>query len=116
VIPVVYEGQLVAAATAERAFPGAALLQLDDYDPVLRFVMAMCLYAMDVEAGVFPGPYREDAAAAFARARLMPRELFACWMAQADERIAHRFGRHTPAHTHRGDHAAVQHRKCKEGR
>jgi hypothetical protein len=54
--------------------------------------MAMCLFAMDVEAGALPGPYREHAAAAFARARLMPRELFVAWLAQPDETIADRFG------------------------
>jgi hypothetical protein len=68
VIPVVYEGQLVAGATADRAYPSAALLDLPVDHPVLRFAMAMCLYAMDVEAGTLPGPYREHAAAEFARA------------------------------------------------
>jgi hypothetical protein len=91
-IHVTYRGQLVAAATAERAYVSAPLLERGSGDAQLRFVLAMCMYAMDVDAGVLPGPYGEDAAAAFARARLMPRREFVAWLDQADDRLAWRFG------------------------
>jgi hypothetical protein len=52
----------------------------------------MCLYAMDVEAAVLPGPYSDEAAAAFARAQLLPVREFAAWLDQPDEWLASRFG------------------------
>jgi hypothetical protein len=92
VISVTYRGRLVAAATAERTYVSAPLLERGTDGCKLRFVLAMCLYAMDVDAGVLPGPHSEDAAAMFARACLMPRSEFAAWLDQPDDRLAGRFG------------------------
>jgi hypothetical protein len=92
VIPVTYRGNLVAAANAERAYVSAPLLERGVADPALRFVLAMCLYAMDVEAAVLPGPYSDEAAAAFARAQLLPAREFAAWLNHPDEWLASRFG------------------------
>ena len=87
-----YLGQLVAAATAERAYISAPLLERGRKDPIVRFVLAMCMYAMDVDGGVLPGPDSDEAAAAFARARLLPSRDFATWLDRPDDQLAWRFG------------------------
>jgi len=91
VIPLTYRGQLVASATAERAYVSAPLLERGIEDPMLRFVLAMCMYAMNVDGGVLPGPDSDEAAAAFARARLLPRGEFTAWLDRPDDQLAWRF-------------------------
>src|SRR5512144_862552 len=72
-----YRGELAAIAGPRRLL--FACLDLDaapDSDPHRRFVLAMGLFAHDIERGRRRGPYTDAAAEAFARDRLMPEHAF----------------------------------------
>src|SRR5512144_2162169 len=72
-----YRGELAAIAGPRRLL--FACLDLDaapDSDPHRRFVLAMGLFAHDVERGRRRGPYTDAAAEIFARSRLMPEHAF----------------------------------------
>ena len=72
---VTYGGKTVAACTAQRFFLTDELAGRPPGDPELTFVVMMCAYAIDVAAGVLPGPYNESDARRYARACLIPDEL-----------------------------------------
>jgi hypothetical protein len=63
-----YEGQIAAIATARRAYLAPEIERLPDGHPDKRFVACMVLYAMEVQRGQLPGPFRQDEAEAFALA------------------------------------------------
>ena len=72
IVPVVYEGELVAAVSQARVHILAPwLLGRRVGDPELRFVAMMCAYAGQVLGGALPGPYRDDIAEEWARAALI---------------------------------------------
>src|SRR4051794_29249364 len=72
IVPVVYEGELVAAVSEARIHILAPwLLGRRGGDPELRFVAMMCAYAGQVMRGAVPGPYRDEFAEEWARAALI---------------------------------------------
>jgi len=60
---ITHNGELVAIVLADQAI-------IDDTLPASerRQVQAMCLYALEIQAGELPGPYTDDKANAYARA------------------------------------------------
>jgi hypothetical protein len=74
--PITHGGRVVACATANRIFLAAELERRLPGDPQLSFVLLMCCYAQDILTGALAGPYRDDDARAYARAELIPEELF----------------------------------------
>lgn len=52
----------------------------------------MCLYARDVQEGVLPGPYDQQAAEFFARSVLAPLDEFEQVAGRDDEQLAQHFG------------------------
>jgi hypothetical protein len=70
-----YQGRLVAVvAGGGGAIFDPRLEARGPYDPLLRFVAAMCRFAMEVELGLEPGPYTDERAERYARERLLPEE------------------------------------------
>ena len=72
---ITYRGRTVAACTRRRFFLSDDIADRDPNDPLVSFVIGMCLYAHLVAAGDAPGPYTDDAARAYARECLIPDEL-----------------------------------------
>jgi hypothetical protein len=72
---ITYCGRTVAACTRRRFFLSDDIADRDPNDPLLSFVIGMCLYAHLVAAGDAPGPYTDDDARAYARDCLIPDEL-----------------------------------------
>jgi hypothetical protein len=66
-----YRGTIAAIATARRAWLVPEIEELPDGHPDKRFVAFMVLYAMDVQRGDLPGPFRQEEAEAFAFAATM---------------------------------------------
>lgn len=62
---IVYEDRLVAVVMGEEAMIDDCVTPAE-----LRFVQAMCLYALEVAERARPAPYSEKAAAAYARRAL----------------------------------------------
>jgi len=62
---ITHNGELVAIVLADQAI-------IDDALPVSERsqVQAMCLYALQIQAGELPGPYTDDKANAYARAAM----------------------------------------------
>jgi hypothetical protein len=58
---IVYQGRLAAVVIAEEAILTDPLPEQDE-----RTVMAMCLYALEIAAGLHPGPYTDEKALAYA--------------------------------------------------
>ena len=73
--PITYRGRTVAACTRRRFFLSDDIADRDPNDPVVSFVIGMCLYARLIAAGDAPGPYSDDAARAYARECLIPDEV-----------------------------------------
>ena len=65
-ILVSYAGRPVATVGARRIHLMPNIEALPDGDPVLRFVAAMCAYALEISQGSVPGPYSDKAAHAYA--------------------------------------------------
>jgi hypothetical protein len=59
---IIYNGQLAAIVLANQAIIPEGLA-----DPDERTVKAMCLYALEVAAGLQPGPYSDERALQYAR-------------------------------------------------
>jgi len=59
---IVYRGRLAAVVIA-----GQAILTDPLPEPDERTVKAMCLYALEIAAGLYPGPYTDDHALEYAR-------------------------------------------------
>lgn len=59
---IIYNGQLAAIVLADQAIIPDGLAETDE-----RTVKAMCLYALEVAAGLQPGPYTDERALEYAR-------------------------------------------------
>ena len=59
---IVYRGKLAAVVVADQAILTDPLPEPDE-----RTVKAMCLYALEVAAGLQPGPYSDERALQYAR-------------------------------------------------
>jgi hypothetical protein len=73
--PITYRGRTVAACTRRRFFLADDIADRDVNDPIVSFVIAMCLYAHLVASGDAPAPYTDDDARAYARECLIPEEV-----------------------------------------
>jgi hypothetical protein len=73
--PITYRGRTVAACTRRRFFLADDIADRDATDPVVGFVIGMCLYAHLVASGDAPAPYTDDDARAYARDCLIPDEV-----------------------------------------
>jgi len=60
---IIYNGELVAVVLADQAILANDTLPEADE----RTVKAMCLYALEIDAGVHPGPYSDEKALEYAR-------------------------------------------------
>lgn len=87
-----YEGRVVATVGRTRAYLAPEIEQLPDADPLLRFVVMMCSYALDVAHGVLAGPYADATAALYARNALIDDAAFAALSLHEDAVIATRLG------------------------
>jgi len=72
---ITYRGQTVAVCSAERFVLTDALAARRPGDPEVTFIVFMCAYALDIAAGVLPGPYNDTEARRYAHACLIPHEL-----------------------------------------
>ena len=59
---IVYNGRLAAIVLADQAIIPDGLAESDE-----RTVKAMCLYALEIAAGLQPGPYTDERALEYAR-------------------------------------------------
>lgn len=59
---ILYEDRLAAVVVADQAILVDPLAESDE-----RTVMAMCLYALEIAAGLQPGPYSDQRALEYAR-------------------------------------------------
>ena len=59
---IVYRGRLAAVVLADQAILTDPLPEPDE-----RTVKAMCLYALEINAGLHPGPYTDQNAVEYAR-------------------------------------------------
>jgi hypothetical protein len=59
---IIYNGRLAAVVLADQAILTDLLPDGDEYT-----VKAMCLYALEIAAGVQPGPYTDEKALEYAR-------------------------------------------------
>ncbi len=64
---VTYGGKTVAVCTAQRFFLTDELAARPPGDPKLTFVVMMCAYALDMAAGILPGPLTRAEHAAISR-------------------------------------------------
>jgi len=71
-----YQGEIVAVAGATRAHLLLEVEERHDDDPVVRFVLAMCLYAGRLKGAEPSVPYDDERAEYFARALLMDDDEF----------------------------------------
>jgi hypothetical protein len=72
---ITYRGRTAAACTRRRFFLSDDIADRDPDDPLVSFVIGMCLYAHLVASGDAAGPYTDEAARAYARDSLIPDEL-----------------------------------------
>jgi hypothetical protein len=61
-------GEVVATAGAGRFHLGPQIEALPESDPLVRKVILMCVFALDVSSGEVEGPYTDARAEAFAKA------------------------------------------------
>lgn len=87
-----YHSTVVALVTPDRARLMPAVERLSELDAERRFVSAICLFAMQHEAGALIGRYHQAEAERFAREVLMPRDEFASLTALSDDSLAELFG------------------------
>jgi hypothetical protein len=59
---IIYQGRLAAVVVAEEAILTDPLPEPDE-----RTVKAMCLYALEINAGLLPGPYTDENALEYAQ-------------------------------------------------
>jgi hypothetical protein len=59
---IIYQGRLAAVVVAEEAILTDPLPEPDE-----RTVKAMCLYALEINAGLHPGPYTDENALEYAQ-------------------------------------------------
>jgi hypothetical protein len=62
---ILYQGRLAAIVLADQAILADELSEQDE-----RTVKAMCLYALEIDAGLRPGPYTDERALQYAQAAL----------------------------------------------
>jgi hypothetical protein len=60
--PITYRGRTVAACTRRRLFLADDIADRDARDPVVGFVIGMCLYAHLVASRDAPAPHTDDCA------------------------------------------------------
>lgn len=65
--PITYRGRLAAVAGARRFYLADEFERRSPGDPERGMVLFMCAYALDVAAGVAPGPYCDEDARRYAR-------------------------------------------------
>ena len=58
---IIYDGRLAAVVLADQAILTDPLPESDE-----RTVKAMCLYALEIDAGLHPGPYSDEQALEYA--------------------------------------------------
>ncbi len=71
-----YQGEIVAVAGATRAYLVPQLEERGSDDPVVRFVLAMCLYAGRLKKGDAPVAFSDERAEYFARSLLIDDDEF----------------------------------------
>ena len=86
-----FDGDLVASVGHTRAYLMPHIEALPDGDPLLRFVVVMCSYALEVAQGRLPGPYSDERAAFFARTALIDDDEFGAVAERADDELAMHF-------------------------
>lgn len=87
-----YDGQIAAFAGARRCHLAFWVAQRPAGDPDLRMVAVMCLFAMDVNAGLAPAGYSDELALLFARCVLIDDLEFGVYGDEDDAALAERFG------------------------
>jgi hypothetical protein len=80
----------VATVGATRCFLAPQIEALPDGDPMLRFVVFMCTYALDIQNGRLPGPYSDERAAFFARSALIDDDDLNALADLSDDEVAER--------------------------
>lgn len=88
---ITYRSELVAITTSTRVFLSPEIATRTRGDPVQRFVLAMCLCALDAEAEDPPVPFGEQQAELYARCLLVPDDEFAALARRPDRELADRF-------------------------
>jgi hypothetical protein len=70
----------------------AALAELDESDPLVRFACALAVHAFEIDTGLIEGPFDQARAERYARELLMPADDFAPLAGLADLDLAALFG------------------------
>jgi hypothetical protein len=92
---ILYHGWPLALAAPDRVHfhPAlAALAELDESDPLVRFACALAVHAFEIDTGLIEGPFDQARAERYARELLMPADDFAPLVALADAELAALFG------------------------
>ena len=85
-----YRDRLCAVVDGAVAFqPHIEVLEPDH--PRRRFVSLLAVYAIEIQQGALPGPFRETEAAHYARCQLMPAQLVWPLLGLDDAVLAERF-------------------------
>jgi hypothetical protein len=88
-----YQGRPVAVVVdCDRAIFDPQIQARGPYDPLLRFVAAMCRLAMEIELRLEPGPYTDERAECYARDLLVPPGEYDALASLPDAYLAARFG------------------------
>lgn len=88
---IVYGGHVVARVTADQGYLDGRIGALERGHPVRRFVAGMCVWALEIERGVIPGPYTDERAARYTRWLFMPPEDFGRVDRLANHELAEHF-------------------------
>jgi hypothetical protein len=92
---IVYRGWPLALAEPDRVrfHPAvAALAELDESDPLVRFACALAVHAFEIDTGLLGGPFVQARAECYARQLLMPADDFVPLAGLADPELAALFG------------------------
>jgi hypothetical protein len=87
-----HEGRAGAWIGERRVSLADWVLELDDSDPVRRWMMSRAFFVLELQGGHIPGAFSEARADHFARCALMPDDEFAPLGEREDVAIAAHFG------------------------